>query len=64
MARYGGGSRQAELPMLQMAIVRSEPVVRDPHWKRRARMAAWYGSRVLPNRPFAEGNEQWRRRQW
>jgi death-on-curing protein len=32
-------------------------MVRDPHWKRRARLAAEYGWRILTIRPFAEGNE-------
>ncbi len=66
MARYGGGasfspsSRSGEVDegKLDLSIVRSELVVRDPHWKRRARLAAGYGWRILFNRPFAEGNER------
>jgi len=58
MARYGGGSREVELAELELAIVRSELMVRDPHWKRRARLAAEYGWRILTIRPFAEGNER------
>lgn len=37
MARYVGGSREAELPKLELAIVRSELTVCDLYWKRRAR---------------------------
>ncbi len=58
MARYGGGSREVDEGKLDLSIVRSELVVRDPHWKRRARLAAGYGWRILFNRPFAEGNER------
>ncbi len=58
MSRYGGGSREVERSRLEMAILRSELVVRGPHWKSRARLAAGYGWRVLVNRPFAEGNER------
>jgi death-on-curing protein len=58
LARYGGGSREVELPMLELSIARSELVVRDPHWKSRARLAAGYGWRLLKNRPFAEGNKR------
>ncbi len=58
MARYGGGSREVHQGKLDLSIVRSELVVRDPHWKRRARLAAGYGWRILFNRPFAEGNER------
>ena len=57
-ARYGGGSREADEARLQMVLVRSELMVRDPHWKRRARLAAEYGWRILTIRPFAEGNER------
>ncbi|MGA9567580.1 MAG: Fic family protein [Candidatus Korobacteraceae bacterium] len=57
-ARYGGGSREVDEGKLDLSIVRSELVVRDPHWKRRARLAAGYGWRILFNRPFAEGNER------
>ena len=58
LARYGGGSREVDEGKLDLSIVRSELVVRDPHWKRRARLAAGYGWRILFNRPFAEGNER------
>ena len=58
MARYGGGSRAVELPMLELSIVRSESVVGEQHWRSRARLAAGYGWRILMNRPFAEGNKR------
>ena len=58
MARYGGGSREVELAKLELAIVRSELVVRERHWRSRARLAAGYGWRILTNRPFAEGNKR------
>ena len=64
MARYGGGPREVDMAMLELSIVRSELMVRDPHWKRRARLAAEYGWRILTIRPFAEGNERWRWRRW
>ena len=38
--------------------MRSALVVRGPHWKSRARLAAGHGWRILTNRPFAEGNER------
>ncbi len=44
--------------MLELSIMRSELVVRDRHWRSRARLAAGYGWRILTNRPFAEGNER------
>jgi len=47
-----------ELPMLQLAIVRSELVVRGPHCKSRAQLAAGYGWRILTKRPFAVGNKR------
>lgn len=58
MARYGGHSRKVDLAMLELSIMRSEPAVRGPAWKSRARLAAGYGWRVLKNRPFAEGNKR------
>ena len=63
LARYGSKlnsekSRKVDLAMLELSIVRSELVVRDPHWKSRARLAAGYGWRILFNRPFAEGNKR------
>ena len=58
MARYGGGSREVELPMLDLSIARSELVVCERHWRSRARLAAGYGWRILTNRPFAEGNKR------
>jgi death-on-curing protein len=66
MARYGGGasfspssrSGEVELPMLELSIARSELVVRERHWRSRARLAAGYGWRILTNRPFAEGNKR------
>jgi death on curing protein len=57
-ARYGGSFKEPEEARLQMVLVRSEMMVRDPHWKRRARLAAEYGWRILTIRPFAEGNER------
>jgi death on curing protein len=57
-ARYGGSFKEPEEARLQMVLVRSETMVRDPHWKRRARLAAEYGWRILTIRPFAEGNER------
>jgi len=58
LARYGGNSRDVDLAKLELSIVRSELVVRGPHWKRRARLAAGYGWRLLVNGPFAEGNKR------
>jgi death-on-curing protein len=58
IARYGGGSRAVELPMLELSIARSELVVRERYWRSRARLAAGYGWRILTNRPFAEGNKR------
>jgi death-on-curing protein len=63
LARYGSKfnsvkSREVDLAMLELSIVRSELVVRGPHWKSRARLAAGYGWRVLVNRPFAVGNKR------
>ena len=58
MARYGGGSREVDLAKLELSIARSELVVRERHWRSRARLAAGYGWRILTNRPFAEGNKR------
>ena len=65
MARYGGKASafasktsKVDLAKLELSIVRSELMVRDPHWKRRARLAAEYGWRILTIRPFAEGNKR------
>ena len=63
VARYGSKlnsvkSREVDLAMLELSIGRAESVVRDPHWKRRARLAAGYGWRLLVNRPFAVGNKR------
>ncbi|HEY4934610.1 MAG TPA: Fic family protein [Terriglobales bacterium] len=63
LARYGSKpnsekSRQVDLAMLELSVLRAESVVRDPHWKARARLAAGYGWRVLVNRPFAVGNKR------
>jgi death-on-curing protein len=33
-------------------------VVRERHWRGRARLAAEYGWRILTIRPFAEGNKR------
>jgi death on curing protein len=57
-ARYGGGCKEPDEATLHLVLVRSEMMVRDPHWKRRARLAAEYGWRMLTIRPFAEGNER------
>jgi len=54
LARYGGNSRDVDLAKLELSIVRSELVVRGPHWKSRARLAAGYGWRLLVNRAFAD----------
>ena len=66
MVRCGGGasfsassrSGEVDLPMLELSIARSELVVRERHWRSRARLAAGYGWRILTNRPFAEGNKR------
>jgi death-on-curing protein len=63
VARYGSKlnpekSRQVDPAMIELSIGRAESVVRDPHWKARARLAAGYGWRVLVNRPFAVGNKR------
>lgn len=54
--RYGGRSNDVDMAKLELAIVASELMVRDPHYKRRARLAAQYAWRILNGRPFAEGN--------
>jgi death-on-curing protein len=56
--RYGGHSGEVDMAKLELAILPAESMVRDPHWKRRARLAAHYGWRILKSRPFAEGNER------
>jgi death-on-curing protein len=58
LARYGGGSREVDWAKLELSIARSELVVRERHWRSRARLAAGYGWRILTNRPFAEGNKR------
>jgi prophage maintenance system killer protein len=63
LARYGSKlnsekSRDVDLAMLELSVLRAESVVRDPRWKARARLAAGYGWRVLVNRPFAVGNKR------
>ena len=65
-ARYGGRAlsyassraREVDLAMLELVLARAELVVRGPHWRSRARLAAGYGWRVLKIRPFADGNER------
>ena len=54
--RYGGHSGEVDMAKLELAILPAESMVRDPHWKRRARLAAQYAWRILKGRPFAEGN--------
>ena len=56
LGRYGGPSSEVDLAKLELALVPSEAMVRDPHWKRCARRAAHYGWRILKDRPFREGN--------
>ena len=56
LRRYGGRSSEVDMVKLELVIVASEQMVRDPHWKRRARLAAQYAWRILKGRPFAEGN--------
>jgi death-on-curing protein len=63
LARYGSKlnsekSKEVDMAMLEISIARSELVVRERHWKSRARLAAGYGWRILTNRPFAEGNKR------
>ena len=63
LARYGSKlnsekSREVDLAMPELSVLRAESVVRDPHWKARARLAAGYGWRMLLNRPFALGNKR------
>ena len=58
LARYGGGSREVDWAKLELSIARSELVVRERHWRGRARLAAGYGWRILANRPFAVGNKR------
>ncbi|HEY4933651.1 MAG TPA: Fic family protein [Terriglobales bacterium] len=63
MARYGSKlnsekSKDVDLAMLELSIARSELVVRERHWRSRARLAAGYGWRILTNRPFAVGNKR------
>ena len=62
VARYGSKlnpekSRQVDLAMLELSIALAESVVRERHWRGRAKLAAGYGWRVLVNRPFAVGNK-------
>jgi prophage maintenance system killer protein len=57
LRRYRGGrSGEVDMVKLELAIIASEMMIRDPHWKRRARLAAQYGWRILKGRPFAQGN--------
>ena len=42
VARYGGGSAEVNEGVLHGAIMRAELMMRDPHWKQRARLAAAY----------------------
>ena len=63
MARYGSQlnpekSREVDLAMLELSVLRAESIVRDPHWIARALLAAGYGWRMLANRPFALGNKR------
>jgi death-on-curing protein len=63
LARYGSKlnsekSKDLDMAMLELSIARSELVVRERHWRSRARLAAGYGWRVLVNRPFAVGNKR------
>lgn len=58
LGRYGGRSSEVDMAKLELAIVRAEVMVRDPHWNRRARRAAQYGWRILKDRPFREGNSR------
>ena len=63
MARYGSKlgsekSKEVDMAMLELSIARSELVVRERHWRSRARLAAGYGWRILTNRPFAVGNKR------
>jgi prophage maintenance system killer protein len=51
-------SSEVDPAMLELSVLRAESVVRDPHRKARARLAAGYGWRVLVNRPFAVGNKR------
>jgi death-on-curing protein len=56
LRRHGGRSSEVDMVKLELVIVAAEQMIRDPHWKRRARLAAQYGWRILKGRPFAEGN--------
>jgi death-on-curing protein len=63
LARYGDKSnsdksKDVDLAMLELSVLRAELVVRGTHWKARARLAAGYGWRVLLNSPFAVGNKR------
>ena len=63
LARYGSKlgsekSKEVDMAMLELSIARSELVVRERHWRSRARLAAGYGWRILTNRPFAVGNKR------
>jgi death-on-curing protein len=56
LRRYGGRSNEVDIIKLELVIIASEQMIRDPHYKRRARLAAQYAWRILKGRPFAEGN--------
>jgi len=63
LARYGSKlnserPKDVDWAKLELSIARSELVVRERHWRSRARLAAGYGWRILTNRPFAEGNKR------
>ena len=47
VTRYGGNSTEVEMVMLELTIRRAEKVVEDPDGKRRVRLAAGYGWRLL-----------------
>jgi len=58
LKRYGGRSKEVDTAKLELSVVRAETMVRDPHWKSRARLAAQYAWRILKSRPFADGNSR------
>jgi len=58
VTRYGGNSTEVEMVMLELTIRRAEKVVEDPDGKRRVRLAAGYGWRLLKDRPFGIGNKR------
>jgi death-on-curing protein len=58
LARYGGHSREVDMPKLELALTRTLSFADDGMKYKYARIAAGYAWALLFNRPFVEGNER------